>query len=623
MELLRFTTAGSVDDGKSTLIGRLLYDTKSLFEDRLADIERTSLLRGETEIDLALFTDGLRAEREQRITIDVAYHYFSTPKRKFIIADTPGHVQYTRNMVTGASTATLAILLVDARKGSSTQSRRHAFLSSLLGISQLVVAVNKMDLVDYSKERFEEIREEFRSFLSLLDAPSYVFIPISALRGDNIVDRSQNMPWYDGPVLLQHLENVNTGTGVNKVDFRFPVQCVLRPNQDFRGFAGQLTSGRIRPGDEVSALPSGKTSRIQKIYRHKEELDVAIAGDSVVMTLEHEIDVSRGDLLVRTRNLPHKATHVDAILCWMSEEPLQLGKSYWVSHTTRQLRGQVRTLEYRIDVDTMQRQPAETLQLNEMGRIELEVTSPLFFDRYKHNHGMGSFVLIDETTNNTVAAGMIRGASRSVVDLKEPVAQAEGTKNVVWAEGGVTLNERARRNGHRAGVLWFTGLSGAGKSTITKLLEQKLFEQGCQVVRLDGDNLRHGLNSDLGFTAEDRDENVRRFGEVAKICASHGCLVLCSLIAPSQEARTKIRQLFEPETFLEVFVDCSLEVCKKRDPKKLYERAAGGEIENFTGIDAPYERPQNAEIVLDTEVLSPEDAVKTVLARLADDGWFR
>jgi bifunctional enzyme CysN/CysC len=638
IDLLRFSTAGSVDDGKSTLIGRLLYDTKSIFEDQYEAIERASALRGDESVDLALLTDGLRAEREQKITIDVAYRYFATPKRKFIIADTPGHIQYTRNMVTGASTAELAIVLIDARKGVLTQSKRHGFLASLLQIPHILVAVNKMDLVDFDEETYERIVADYTAFASKLSVQAVDFIPVSALLGDNVVDKSDNMPWFDGSTLLHYLENVNVGATRNRVDFRFPVQYVVRPNQDFRGFAGQIASGRIVPGEEVVVLPSGLSTRVKSLHFFEKELDEAVAGDAVVMTMEDEIDISRGDMVVRTRNLPQKSDKIDAIVCWMSETPLNPDGNYWVQHTTRRVQGYVSELNYKVDVDTMHRAAATTLELNEIGRIQITTAKPLFYDRYQLNRATGSFILIDPYSNNTVAAGIIRGKSRRVSDLLEGEIDAneligdserladtdrQRSTNVVWEQGSVSRTMRETLNGHKAAVMWFTGLSGSGKSAVAKLLERRLYDLGVRTMLLDGDNLRHGLNGDLGFSAADRQENIRRVGEVAKVGFNHGNLVLCSFISPFQRDRQLARSLLPPGRFIEVFVQCDLETCKRRDPKGLYARALRGEIKEFTGISSPYETPKNAELIIDTAHNAPEVNAQIVLDYLIAQGFVR
>lgn len=620
MDMLRFTTAGSVDDGKSTLIGRLLLDTKAIFEDQLEAVEQASKLRGEEYVDLALFTDGLRAEREQRITIDVAYRFFATPKRKFIIADTPGHIQYTRNMVTGASTAELAIILIDAQHGVLTQSKRHGFIASLLQIPHILVAVNKMDLVGFREEVFNAIVAEYRSFVSKLSVPDITFIPISALLGDNVVHKSENMPWYDGPSLLHHLEHVSVGSSRNLVDFRFPVQMAIRPNHGFRGFAGQIASGTIKPGEEVVVLPSGRSTRVRSIVTLDGDLPEAAAGDSVVLTLEDEIDISRGDMLVRVRNLPHVSNTLECILCWMNEQPLNPHGTYILQHTTRQVRAYVEELTYRIDVDTLHREPAEALALNEIGRVRLTTTQPLFFDAYQANRATGNFILIDPNTNTTVAAGMIRRIDRELADTVKPEAGRPKSTNVVWESTAIGREMREERNHHKAAVLWFTGLSGSGKSTVARLLERRLYALGCQTFYLDGDNVRHGLNGDLGFSAEDRKENIRRVAEVAKLAYEHGMLALCTFIAPFRADRRFARSLLPAGRFFEVYVKCDLEVAKRRDPKGLYAKALRGEIKEFTGVSSPYEEPEAAELVIETDLVSAEDAVETILAELTACG---
>jgi bifunctional enzyme CysN/CysC len=624
IELLRFTTAGSVDDGKSTLIGRLLYDSKSIFEDQMNAVVAASRGRGDEEVDLALLTDGLRAEREQRITIDVAYRYFATPKRKFIIADTPGHIQYTRNMVTGAPTAELAIILIDARNGVLTQSKRHGFLATLLRIPHLVVAVNKMDLVDYDQATYNEIVRAYADFARKLNVQDVVYIPVSALRGDNVVEKSDKMPWYDGPTLLHHLENVNVGASLNKVDFRYPVQYVIRPNQDFRGYAGQVASGRVAQGEEVVVLPSGLSSKVKGIVTADGELDAANVGDSVVLTLEDEIDISRGDMIVRKHNLPQKSNRVDATICWMSEEPLKQRGAYRVQHTTRLVTGFVSELSYKIDVDTMHREKADTLTLNEIGRIQLTTTQPLFYDRYQLNRATGSFILIDPATNNTVAAGMIRGRSQDVDDLLEGEVDAAPARpkssNVVWEQEGISLADREARNGHKAAVLWFTGLSGSGKSTLAKKLEQRLFADGVRTMYLDGDNLRHGLNGDLGFSSADRQENIRRAAEVAKLSFAHGEITLACFISPFTADRRFARSLVPNGRFLEIYVKCDLDVVKRRDTKGLYAKAIAGEIDNFTGISSPYEEPENAELVVETDIHTVDELVDQIILEMRRRG---
>ncbi len=620
MDLLRFTTAGSVDDGKSTLIGRMLYDSKAIFEDQLEAVERASRQRGDPYVDLALLTDGLRAEREQGITIDVAYRYFATPRRKFIIADTPGHIQYTRNMVTGASTAELAIILIDARKGVVTQSKRHGFLASLLEIPHVLVTVNKMDLVDYDQEVYERIVAEYAEFATKLSVQDMTFIPISALLGDNVVHKSEKMPWYDGPTLLHHLENVNVGATRNLVDFRFPVQMVVRPHQDLRGFAGQIASGTISPGEEIVVLPSGRTSRVRSILSYEKELDEAAAGDSVMLTLEDEIDISRGDMIVRKHNLPHVANQLECTVCWMNEEPLNPGGSYILQHTTRQVRAFISELNYRIDVDTLHRDQAKTLQLNEIGRMKITTTQPLFFDPYRLNRNTGGFILIDPYTNVTVAAGMIRRRARTLDEVVTAEPERKRSSNVVWEGGEITREMRERRNGHRAAVLWFTGLSGSGKSTIARRLEQRLFDMGLHTSFLDGDNVRHGLNGDLGFSPEDRKENIRRVAEVARLNFENGHLALCTFISPYRSEREFARHLLPEGRFLEIYVKCDIEVCKRRDPKGLYAKAIRGEIKEFTGISAPYEEPQNPEILVESDVQSVDDIVEYIVEELTRRG---
>ena len=620
MDLLRFTTAGSVDDGKSTLIGRLLYDSKAIFEDQMEAVELASRNRGDSYLDLALLTDGLRSEREQGITIDVAYRYFATPKRKFIIADTPGHIQYTRNMVTGASTAELAIILIDARKGVLTQSKRHGFIASLLEIPHILVAVNKMDLVNYDQATYERIVDEYTDFAAKLSIHDLTFIPISALMGDNVVNKSENMAWYDGPTLLHHLENVNVGASRNLVDFRFPVQMVVRPHQDFRGFAGQIASGTIAPGEEVVVLPSGKVSRVRGVHSYTEELQEAVEGDSVMLTLEDEIDVSRGDMIVRKNNLPQVGNQLECTICWVNEEPLNLHGAYLLQHGAHQVRAFVSELNYRIDVDTLHRDTVHTLNLNEIGRAKITTTQPLFFDPYKLNRNTGSFILIDAYSNVTVAAGMIRRRSSTVEEVVNIQPDRRKSSNIVWESTEISREMREGRNGHRAAVLWFTGLSGSGKSTVARRLERRLFEQGCQTTYIDGDNVRHGLNGDLGFSPADRKENIRRVAEVARLAFDHGTLTLCTFISPYSADREFARSLLPEDRFIEVYVKCDLEVVKRRDPKGLYAKALSGEIPEFTGISSPYEEPGNPEIQVETDVQSVDDIVDMILDELARRG---
>jgi len=623
MDLLRFTTAGSVDDGKSTLIGRLLYDSKSIFEDQMEAIEKTSRSSGEEEVNLALLTDGLKAEREQKITIDVAYRYFATPKRKFIIADTPGHIQYTRNMVTGASTAELAVILVDATKGVLTQSKRHAFISSLLQIPHLVVAINKMDLVDYSRDRFNEIVHDFREFAKKLDVDNINYIPISALKGDNVVDKGDNLDWYKGSTFLHHLETVKVDSSNNIVDFRFPVQYVIRPNQNFRGFSGRVASGRVKPGEEIIALPSRMSSKIKDIVTFDGNLDEAMPADSVTFTLEDEIDISRGDMIVRKHNIPNVSNDFEAYVCWMNEEPLELHKSYVIKHTTKTAQVFVKDLIYRMNVDTIGREDANTLQLNEIGRLRLQTSQPLFFDPYQINQKTGSFIIIDPASNVTVGAGMIRAGSTDSIapplpeeSVPEKKEKTEISPNVVWEPWNITREEREKRNGHMAHILWFTGISGAGKSTIAKELEKKLWAEGKQTVLLDGDQVRHGLNGDLGFSPDDRSENIRRVGETARLFFEHGNIVLCTFVSPYKKDRDRVRNLFPEGRFTEIHVKCDTKTAQERDPKGLYQKAKDGEIENLTGYNAPFEEPdlnQTSVIEIDTDVYNVDEGVSILI----------
>jgi bifunctional enzyme CysN/CysC len=623
-DLLRFTTAGSVDDGKSTLIGRMLFDSKQIFQDQMEQLENTSRLRGEEDVNLALLTDGLRAEREQGITIDVAYRYFSTASRKFIIADTPGHEQYTRNMVTGASTANLAVILIDARNGVLTQSKRHGIIASLLGIPHIVVCVNKMDLVDYSKERFDEIVADYKDFAQKLSVHDIEFIPVSALVGDNVVNRSERMPWYNGPPLLEFLENVTISADRNLVDFRFPVQYVVRPHQDFRGFAGQIVSGTIRVGEEVVTLPSMQRSKVRSINFYKAELEEAAEGQSVIITLEDEIDVSRGDMIVRRHNIPEVEQEFEATLSWMDDRhELSTTTNYILQHTTQTTRAYVDEILYELNVNTLHRRKAESLKLNEIGRVKVTTARPLFFDPYERNRQTGGFVLIDPNDHRTVAAGMIRHSSKGTIaqlrtDEREERLQAPPpeARNIQWDPGLVGPQDRIHRNGHKPACLWFTGLSGSGKSTIAKDLEKKLFDEGKSVVRLDGDNLRHGLNADLGFSRADRRENIRRIGHVARLLYDFGHIVLCTFVSPYQEDRDYVRALFPENDFTEIYVKVSLPEAERRDPKGLYQKARSGELFGFTGVDAPYEEPENAEVVIDTDAVDQAGALDVVLGMI-------
>ena len=628
MDLLRFTTAGSVDDGKSTLIGRLLHDTKSIFEDQLEAVEDASNRRGEGYVNLALLTDGLRAEREQNITIDVAYRYFATPRRKFIIADTPGHVQYTRNMVTGASTAELAIVLIDARHGVLTQSKRHGFIASLLGITHVLVAINKMDLVDWSQEVFDRITEDYAEFAQKLGVEDLTFIPISALKGDNVVDESENMPWYHGSTLLHHLDHVNVGGHRNLVDFRFPVQYVIRPDQDYRGYAGRVASGTIRSGEEIMVLPSGQRTLIKSVDTFDGPVEEALTGDSVALTTADELDISRGDMIVRPLNLPVVATEIDAMLCWMSDEPMKGGTQYWFRQTTREAKAFISRVVYKVDVDTLHREDVEAFGFNDIGRVQIQTAAPIFFDRYEMNRETGSFILIDPHTNNTVAVGMIRGTVRSAEKLAEQLNEAttverKASPDVVWEGWNVPLEAREEKNGHAAAVVWFTGLSGSGKSSIARELEQMLFAEGCQTMLLDGDQVRHGLNGDLGFSPDARKENIRRVGEVANLFYLQGNIVICTFVSPFQMDRERARALFPEGRFIEVFVDTPLEECERRDSKGLYAKARKGEIEQMTGISSPYEAPENPEIRVETvgrEVTEVADEIRLAIHEVVRRG---
>ncbi|BCI83203.1 adenylyl-sulfate kinase [Mycolicibacterium sp. TY66] len=592
--LLRIATAGSVDDGKSTLIGRLLYDSKAVMEDQLAAVERTSKERGHGYTDLALVTDGLRAEREQGITIDVAYRYFATAKRKFIIADTPGHIQYTRNMVTGTSTAQLAIVLVDARHGLLEQSRRHAFLASLLGIQHIVLAVNKMDLIDWDRERFEKIRDDFHEFVARLDIQDVTTIPLSALAGDNVVTKSDKTPWYEGPSLLSHLEEVYIAGDRNLMDVRFPVQYVIRPqtheHADHRSYAGTIASGVMRPGDEIVVLPTGKTSTITAIDGPTGPLEEAFAPMAVSVSLADDIDISRGDMIARVHNQPHTTQEFDATVCWMSDDAsLEPGRDYIIKHTTRTTRVRVTDLDYRLDVNTLHRDKSATaLKLNELGRVTLRTQQPLLLDEYSRNAVTGSFILIDPDTNGTVAAGMVRDTT--------PAANRSASPNAVRHANLVTAEDRLSKGS----TVWFTGLSGSGKSSVAMLVERKLLELGRPAYVLDGDNLRHGLNSDLGFSMADRSENLRRLAHIATLLADSGQIVLVPAISPLEEHRELARKVHTDQgfEFFEVFMDTPLADCEARDPKGLYAKARAGEITHFTGIDSPYQRPKNPDLAL-------------------------
>jgi len=608
--LLRFITCGSVDDGKSTLIGRLLYDSKMIFEDQMAALEADSKKVGTQggEIDFALLVDGLAAEREQGITIDVAYRFFSTDKRKFIVADTPGHEQYTRNMVTGASTADLAVILIDARKGVLTQTRRHSFLVSLLGIRHVVLAVNKMDLVGWSKETFDAIVKDYAAFAAQIGLPEVLAIPISGLKGDNIASRGELSPWYSGPTLMEHLENVPLGEDLARGKaFRMPVQWVSRPDLNFRGFCGQISSGAVAPGDPVRVLPSGRTTTIDRIVTFDGDLSRAVAGQSVTLTLKDEVDVSRGDVLAAAGAPCEAADQFETTLVWMSDEELLPGRPYWLQLGAKLASAQVTEIKHKINVNTLEHLAGKTLALNEIAIVNVALDQPVAFDPYTEDKDLGGFILIDRMTNATVAAGMIRFALRR-------------SHNIHWQALDVTPERRAALKHQQPAVLWFTGLSGAGKSTIANILEKKLAAEGRHTYILDGDNVRHGLNKDLGFTDADRVENIRRVAEVARLMADAGLITLVSFISPFRAERDMARKLMPEGRFFEVFVDTPLAVAEGRDVKGLYAKARAGQLKHFTGIDSPYEAPENPEIHLDAAIGSPEESADAILAALRERG---
>ena len=613
-DLLRFSAVGSVDDGKSTLIGRLLHDTKSIYEDQLSTLRADSARVGTgPEIDFALLTDGLRAEREQGITIDVAYRYFSTPRRHFIIADTPGHEQYTRNMATGASTAHLAIILIDAGHGITTQTKRHSFIASLLGIPRLLVAVNKMDLVGHAQLVFDRIVDEFSAFASRLGIADLKFIPISALHGDNVVSWSPRMPWYHGESVLDHLETVYIGSDRNLVDLRLPVQYVIRPNQHFRGYAGQIASGVIKRGEEILALPSMRSTRVKSILAGGTEHEYAFAPMSVTVTLEDEIDISRGDLLVHPRNLPSVQSSFEAMLVWMADAPMEPDRPYLIKHTTRTVRASVKRVDYRVDVNTLSRLPPGPLGLNEIGRVEFESSQKLFLDSYQQNRLTGSFIVVDPLGNGTVAAGMVIDRLPES-QLRAPAAglDAPRSEHIRAEVSPVSAEARERLLGQRAITIWLTGLSGSGKSSIGKELARDLHEQGRHVYVLDGDNLRFGLNRDLGFSPGDRSENIRRAAEVARLFNDAGTVVVVPIISPFRDDRERARAVIGPDRFVEVYLSTPLSVCEARDVKGLYAKARTGEIAEFTGISSPYEPPEHPALALDTSGLGLPECVELI-----------
>jgi bifunctional enzyme CysN/CysC len=614
-ELLRFITCGSVDDGKSTLIGRLLYDTKQIFDDQLSALEADSRKHGTQGegIDFALLVDGLSAEREQGITIDVAYRFFASEKRKFIVADTPGHEQYTRNMVTGASTADLAVLLVDARKGVLTQTRRHSYLAQLLGIRHFILAVTKMDLVDFDQSAFEAIAADYRVFADQIGIKDWTAIPVSGLGGDNIGEQSSRMGWYAGPTLLEQLDSVPIdATSDAAKPFRLPVQWVNRPDQSFRGFAGQIAAGSVKPGDEVRVLPSGRHTRVARIVTRDGDLHEAIAGQSITLTLEEEVDCSRGDVIAAATQAPEAADQFEATIVWMDEHEMLPGRGYWLKLGTQLVTATVQHPKYEINVNTLERLAAKTLELNSIGIAEVATDREIVFEPYvvdggSPNRALGGFILIDKLTNATVAAGMLHFALRRSLNIHRQHLD-------------VSRETHATLKGQKPAVLWFTGLSGSGKSTIANLVEKKLVARGRHTFLLDGDNIRHGLNRDLGFTEADRIENMRRVGEVARLMADAGLIVLTAFISPFRAEREMVRKMLPEDEFIEVFVDTPLADAEKRDPKGLYAKARAGEIKNFTGIDSPYEPPENAEIVIDTMTLTAEAAADRIVEELSKRG---
>ncbi len=604
--MLRFITCGSVDDGKSTLIGRLLYDTKMIFEDQLSALERDSKSVGTQggEIDFALLVDGLAAEREQGITIDVAYRFFATDKRKFIVADTPGHEQYTRNMVTGASTADLAVILIDARQGVLTQTRRHSYLVNLLGIRNIVLAINKMDLVGYSQERFYEIVKEYSHFAQQIGMKAFTPIPISGLKGDNIASRSDTMPWYQGPSLLAHLEEAPVNaTRLQETAFRMPVQWVNRPNLDFRGFAGQIGTGAVRPGDAIRVLPSGKTTHVKSIVTYDGDLPVAVAGQSVTLTFADEVDCSRGDVIVAAEQPCEVADQFEATLIWMEEQEMLPGRPYLLKLGTQVVTATVTEPKYEVNVNTLEHMASKTMRLNAIGVVNISTDRPIPFEAYAQNPDLGGFILIDRITNATVAAGLIHFALRR-------------SQNIHWQAVDINRDAHAAQKTQKPAVVWFTGLSGSGKSTIANLVEKKLHALGRHTFLLDGDNVRHGLNRDLGFTDADRVENIRRVGEVAKLMTDAGLIVLTAFISPFRSERRMVRELIAEGEFMEVYVNTPLAEAEKRDVKGLYKKARAGQLKNFTGIDSPYETPEAAEIVVDTVSQTAEDAAEQIVAAI-------
>ncbi|WP_442482739.1 sulfate adenylyltransferase subunit CysN [Aeoliella sp. SH292] len=618
-ELLRFLTCGSVDDGKSTLIGMLLYESKMIYEDTLASIEKDSIKHGTTggKFDPALLTDGLKAEREQGITIDVAYRYFSTAKRKFIIADCPGHEQYTRNMATGASTCDLAIILIDARHGVMKQTKRHSFIVSLLGIKHVLVAVNKMDLVDYSEERFNEIVRDYREFATRLEMPDQHFIPISALNGDNLLERSPKMPWYDGSTLMHHLENVHIASDRNLIDFRMPVQYVNRPNLNFRGFCGTIASGTVSKGDTIMVLPSKKTSKVKSIVTYDGDLEEAFAPLSITITTEDEIDISRGDMLVRPDNQPTITDKFEATLVWMAEEPLLPGKDYLIKQACSVTPGRISTLRYEIDVNTLHRSPTSQLKLNEIGRVQMQLSRPIALDDYRRNKGTGAFIVVDRVSNITVAAGMI--LDRKTADQNDHWDD-EASEDLEVRTSPVTSAEREARFGQKPVTVLLTGLPAAGKTPIANAVERMLFDRGRAVAVIDGQNMRRGLSRDLGFSVDDRSENVRRAAEVAKTLNASGLITIAAFVAPHEAVRQKAAEVIGRDRFLVAHVAAPVEWCREHDDQGIYAKADTGEIGGFPGVSADYEPPTAPDLVLSTHEKSVEECAKQVVAMLEKRG---
>ena len=618
-DLLRLLTAGSVDDGKSTLIGRLMFDSKMLYEDQLAALERDSKRVGHAgeDIDYALLLDGLKAEREQGITIDVAYRYFSTAKRKFIIADTPGHEQYTRNMITGGSTANLAIILIDARHGVITQTKRHTYLANLLGIKHVVVAINKMDLVDYSQERFEEIRGVYESFVTQLDVPDVNFIPLSALKGDNVVETSDKMPWYHGPSLLEFLENVHVSSDRNFDDLRYPVQYVLRPDIKFRGFSTSVASGIIRKGDEVMVLPSMKKSKVQSIVTYDGELDYAFPPQSVTVTLEDEIDISRGDMLVHPDNLPRVERQFEAMLVWMDENDMNLSSQFYIKQANNNTKARIDAVKYKVDVNTLEKSNIERFQLNEIGRVVITTTKPLFFDPYKKNKQTGSFILIDPVTHNTCAVGMIIDKLSSK-NLPSRITDVD-KKKIAQGEALIKAEEYETKYNQKGETIWITGLHGSGKNELAFSLERKLFENDAKAVLIDGSSLRSGLNRELDYSPSDRAEHVRRVAHICKMLNEQGIITICSFISRNESLRNQVAEIIGEDRFHLFYMDATVEYCKENKPE-LYEKADKGEIENLPGVDMEYEAPTNAKMAFDPA--KNEENLDAVLDYLAANKIF-